>query len=269
MALIDGFSHLVVQVTDLDRSEKFYQEVFGLDPVGRNLVNEEGPNSLLTMNTGQMVLLVQVPKVEPFRPNSGSIHHAWLLTDDQFARAQQRLKAMGFSIEDSREEFRAMGEKSLDVFDPDGHRYQVQAYGPEAHEIIKPGVGEVECGKVDNFGVGSVTLFGQAKFFLVRLPEGFLALSRWCSHMNGQIIWQKEHWRFFCPFHGATFNRKGEFTGHLHNVGPLRLHPIEITADGRVVVDTDRVIIREQFSQDQMVPPVCGRRFCAAQVQEV
>jgi len=72
MALVEGFSHLVIQVTDLDRSEKFYQEVMGLDPVGRDLVSEEGPNSLLKMNTGQMVLLVQVPKVEPFRPNSGS-----------------------------------------------------------------------------------------------------------------------------------------------------------------------------------------------------
>ena len=58
MALVEGFSHLVIQVTNLDRSEKFYQEVMGLDPVGRDLVSEEGPNSLLKMNTGQMVLLV-------------------------------------------------------------------------------------------------------------------------------------------------------------------------------------------------------------------
>lgn len=269
MALIDGFSHLVVQVTDLDRSEKFYREVFGLDPVGRNLVNEQGPNALLKMNTGQMVLLVQVPKVEPFRPNSGSIHHAWYLTIEQYERAQKRLNSMGFDIEDSREEFRAMGEKSMDVFDPDGHRYQVQAYGPEAHDIIKPGVGEVECGSVDDFQVGSVTLFAKGKFFLVRLPEGFLALSRWCSHMNGQIIWQKEHWRFFCPFHAATFDRKGEFTGHLRNVGPLRFHPVHIAANGNVLVDTERVILRKEYRTDQVVPPLCGAEFCAVQVQEV
>lgn len=269
MALIDGFSHLVIHVTELDRSEKFYQEVFGLEPVGRDLVSEEGPNSLLKTNTGQMVLLVQVDKVEPFRPNSGSIHHAWLLTIEQYERAQRRLKTMGFDIEDSREEFRAMGEKSMDIFDPDGHRFQIQAYGPEAHEIIKPGVGAVDCGKVDNFAVGSVTLFAKGKFFLVRLPEGFLALSRWCSHMNGQIIWQKEHWRFFCPFHAATFNRKGEFTGHLNNVGPLRVHPVLVTEAGDVRVDTERVIIRKEYQDDQVVPVVCGKEFCAAQVEEV
>jgi len=113
MALVDGFSHLVVQVTDLDRSENFYQEVLGLDLVGRGLVSEQGPNSLLKMNTGQMVLLVQVAKVEPFRPNSNSIHHAWLLTVEQYQRAQARLKALGYNIEDSREEFRALGERSL------------------------------------------------------------------------------------------------------------------------------------------------------------
>ena len=86
MALVDGFSHLVVQVTDLDRSEKFYQELLALDPVGRNLVNETGPNALLKTNTGQMVLLIQVPEVEPFRPSSNSIHHAWLLTVEQYKK---------------------------------------------------------------------------------------------------------------------------------------------------------------------------------------
>ena len=30
MALVEGFSHLVIQVTNLDRSETFYQEVLGL-----------------------------------------------------------------------------------------------------------------------------------------------------------------------------------------------------------------------------------------------
>ena len=269
MALVGGFSHLVVQVTDLDRSEKFYQEVLGLDPIGRDLVKEEGPNSLLKMNSGQMVLLVQVPKVEPFRPNSSSIHHAWLLTVEQYKRAQQRLKAIGVDIDDSRAQFRALGERSMDVFDPDGHRYQVQAFGPEANRVIKPSVGKVTCGKVEDFEVGSVTPFNQGNFFLVRLEEGFLALSRWCAHKNGQIRWEKEHWRFFCPLHGATYNRRGEFTGHMPDVGPLRLNPVTITEDGSIVVDTGVAVIRKGFSPDQVVPGACGAEFCAANVQQV
>ena len=132
MSLVDGFSHLVVHVTDLDRSEKFYHDVFGLDVVGRDLVSDEGPNSLMAMNTRQRILLVKVDKVVPFRPNSSSIHHAWYLTPEQYDRAQVRLQAQGLDITDSRQEFRALGERSFDVFDPDGHRYQVQSYGPEA-----------------------------------------------------------------------------------------------------------------------------------------
>src|SRR5918995_6764934 len=219
MALVDGFSHLVVQVTDLDRSEKFYQEVLGLDLVGRGLVNEEGPNSLLKMNTGQMVLLVQVPKVEPFRPNSNSIHHAWLLTVEQYKRAQERLKARGYNIEDSREEFRALGERSLDVHDPDGHRYQVQTHGPEATKIIRPSAGKVHCGNIEDFAVGSVTPFSKGTFFLLRVEEGFFALSRWCTHRNGQVNWEKEHWRFFLALATPTNNSPGEIIRHMQQVG--------------------------------------------------
>lgn len=269
MALVDGFSHLVVQVTDLDRSEKFYQEVLALDLVGRDLVNEDGANSLLKTNTGQMVLLVQVAQVEPFRPNSNSIHHAWLLTIEQYKRAQGRMKAFGYSIEDSREEFRAMGERSMDIFDPDGHRYQIQAHGPEATQIIRPSAGKVNCGKLEQFEVGSVTPFSKAMFFLVRLHDGFLAVSSWCTHRNGQLRWEKEHWRFYCPFHSATYDRRGEFTGHLENVGPLRLHPVAIANDGSVMVDTSAIFVRKNYHPDQAVAAACGAQFCAADVDRV
>jgi catechol 2,3-dioxygenase-like lactoylglutathione lyase family enzyme len=269
MAFVDAFSHLVVQVTDLDRSEKFYQEVLGLDVVGRDLVREEGPNSLLKTNTGQMVLLIQVPDVEPFRPNSNSIHHAWLLTVEQYRRAQERMKAFGYSIEDSREEFRAMGERSMDIYDPDGHRYQVQAHGPEATQIIRPSSGKIDCGRIADFEIGSVTSFSKAMFFLVRLNEGFLALSSWCTHRNGQLKWEKEHWRFYCPFHSATYDRRGEFTGHLENVGPLRLHPVTITNDGNVIVDTSEVLVRKTHESSHIVPAACGAAFCGANVEHI
>ena len=101
MALVDGFSHLVVHVTDLDRSEKFYQDVFGLDVVGRNLVSDEGENSLLAMNTRQRILLVKVDEVVPFRPNRSSIHHAWLLTPEH-QLAEQTLQLLPENCRDQR-----------------------------------------------------------------------------------------------------------------------------------------------------------------------
>ncbi len=254
MASVDGFSHLVVHVTDLDRSEKFYQDVFGLDLIGRNLVNDEGENSLLAMNTRQRILLVKMPEVVPFRPNSSSIHHAWYLTPEQFDRAEARLQALGLDITDSRKDFRAMGERSFDVFDPDGHRYQVQSQGADAKEIIKENVGEIACGNVADYPVGAVKAFVKGKFFLVRLPDGLLAVSRWCTHMNGLLSWRKEHWQFYCPMHGAVYNRKGQCTTFGRDLPPLRLHPITIAADGAITVRPDEVIVRDEFDPSQLTP---------------
>lgn len=254
MTVIQGFSHLTVEVTDLDRSEKFYQDVFGLDLVGRDLVADDRPTSLLAMNTRQRVLLVKVDAVTPFRPNSSSIHHGWYLNPDQFDRAMKRLESMGFNITDSRAGFRAVGERSIDVFDPDGHRYQVQSYGPEAKEVKVEPIGELDCGKVDDYKVGDVKYVGKGRFFLVRLENGFHALSRWCTHMNGQLKWQQEHWQFYCPMHGVTYDRRGVCTS-LRRATPMRTHPVTISDDGTIKVNPGIAHERDDFDSSSLVPP--------------
>lgn len=246
-AAISGFSHLYVEVTDLDRSEKFYHEIIGLDLLGRGLVNEEGRNSTLALNTRHRVILVEVDEVEPFRPNSSSIHHAWYLTADQFDRAQARMKASGYEVGDNRAQFRAVGERSMDIFDPDGHRYQIQSFGAEASDYIIENVGEIACGVASDYAVGDVRQFGRGKFFVVRLEDGFIAYSRWCTHKNGLLTWQPEHWRFYCPMHGVTYNRKGENTSFCHDVSALRMHPLVLSDDGVITVRPDEVIERDGF----------------------
>jgi Rieske Fe-S protein len=241
-AVVDGFSHLTVMVTDLERSEKFYQDVFGLDLVGRNLVAEDSPNSLLAMNTRQRVVLVQAPTVEAARPNSNTIHHAWLLTPEQFARAQDRLQGLGFDITDSRKQFRALGENTMDVVDPDGHWYQVQSYGPEAKQVIVENVGPIECGHVDDYAVGGVKTFMKGKFFLVRRSDGFVAFSRWCTHMNGLLSWKREHWQFYCPMHNAAYNRDGQCVSFGPHQSPLRRHPVSVADDGAITVRPDEIL---------------------------
>ncbi len=258
MAAIDGFSHMVVQVTDLDRSEAFYHDVLGLDLLGRDLVAEEGPNSLLAMNTRQRILLVQVAEVEPFRPNSNTIHHAWLLTIEQFERTKERMESLGYDISDSRAQFRALGENNMDIYDPDGHRYQIQAYGPETAEIIIDNVGKIECGKVEDFALGAVKPFVKGKFFLVRLEGGFLALSRRCTHLNGLLTWKKEHWHFYCPMHGAIYDRKGETVRDCRGLKPLHLHPVTITEDGTIFVEPDKVVERDSYDPGQLAPGDVG-----------
>lgn len=261
MAVNGAFSHLIIEVSDLDRSEAFYRDVIGLDVLGRNLVAENHPNSLLAMNTRQRVLLVEVDEVPPYPASGGSIHHAWLLNIDQFARARDRLEAQGYETGiDPRQSFRAVGEYNMDIHDPDGNRFQIQAFGEESKEILASGAGIVACGKTDEFEIGSVTRFGEGRFFLVRNDDGFLALSAWCTHKNGLTIWQKESWHFYCPFHGAKFDRSGCYRGHM-GCKPLRLNPVDIGDDGTVFVDTDRFFTRKSYSVSQAVPARPGARF--------
>ena len=252
------FSHFLIEVTDLDRSEAWYRDVIGMDVLGRNLTAEPEPHSLLQMNTGQLFILVQKDTVEARRPGSSSIHHGFLLTPNQYCRAQERLKAFGYDIADTREQFRARGEYSMDIYDPDDHRYQIQAYGPEAHEILLPGVGVVDCGPASAYRAGQVKLFKNGNFYLVRLKDGFLALTRWCRHMNGKVVWQKEHWRFWCPFHSMTYDRAGDPLWGQPDVCALRLNAESFSDDGHVLVDTDQVVDRDCYQPEQAVQPPEG-----------
>lgn len=258
-----AFSHLVVEVADLDRSEAFYRDVIGLDLLGRNLTADNRPHSLLAMNTRQRVLLVEVGDVPPYPGSGGSIHHGWLLTPEQFALARDRLEAAGYKTGiDPRQNFRAVGEYNMDIHDPDGNRFQIQAFGEEGTDILPSGAGVVDCGKIDDFALGSVTRNGKGRFFLAREEAGFLAISAWCTHKNGITVWQKESWHFYCPFHGAKFDPTGCYVGHM-GCAPMRLHPVNIDETGRVMVDTDLFYARAGYDPAQAVPAKPGAKFRA------
>lgn len=268
-ALNGAFSHLTIEVSDLDKSEAFYRDVIGLDVIGRNLVAENRPTSLLAMNTRQRVLLVEVPEVPPYPASGGSIHHAWLLTIDQFAKARDRLEALGYETGiDPRQSFRAVGEYNMDIHDPDGNRFQIQAFGEESTEILASGAGTLSCGRIGEFPVGSVTRFPEGRFFLARNDEGFLALSAWCTHKNGITIWQKESWHYYCPFHGAKFDSNGVFKGRM-GCKPLRLNPVSIADDETVMVDTDRFFARDHYAPSQAVPARPGAVFNSEGLREL
>ncbi len=254
-AAVDHFSHLVVGVTDLDRSEAWYRDVLGLDVLGRDLTAEERPHCVLRTNTRQLVILVENKDFKR-RPRN-SRHQAFLVTPNAYIRAYERLQAMGHRVSDTHEGYRAVGNYSIDIMDPDGHRYQIQTYGPECHEVIPSGTGAVDCGPADSYRVGDVKPSKAGNFHLVRLREGFLAISRWCTHMNGIVVYQKPHWHFFCPYHDGTYDRRGipaPYPGNRAG-GPLWLHPITFNADGHVLVNTDAVIERKGWDPAHAVQP--------------
>ena len=113
-------------------------------------------------------------------------------------------------------------------------------------------VGKVAAGSIESFPVGSVTHNEQGKFFLVRTRDGFLALSEICTHRQGHIVYEPEHYRFYCPCHYRKFTRTGEQIAIEKDTAPLHMYAIEFV-DGQVVVDTDLSIPRMPASVDRMV----------------
>ncbi len=117
---------------------------------------------------------------------------------------------------------------------------------------IKPGAfgGRVKAGKVAEFAADSVTYFREARFYLLRLDQGYLALSRKCTQLGCVVSWVEADGHFFCPCHSAIFNRQGEVLSG-PPPRPMDLFPIEVEGDD-LYVDTSTAIQRERFKESQV-----------------
>jgi cytochrome b6-f complex iron-sulfur subunit len=110
----------------------------------------------------------------------------------------------------------------------------------------------VYAGKVNEFEVGSVNYFREARFYLVRLEAGFLALYRKCPHLGCVVPWVEVEGDFNCPCHSSLFNVVGEvLSGPAPR--PMDVFPVEVRGD-EVYVDTGQVIERGSFDPSQVTP---------------
>jgi len=244
------FNHKVVKVSDLERSERFFGEVLGLESVGRDLwPGEEGPTSTFKTQIGQYVVLVEVPSVDA----SLAEHWNFMLSPEDFADVQARLHAEGCAIGDLRQEFRAIGEMSDNYYDPDDQMMQITAIAASAYETPPSRRGKVVAGRIEDFPVGSVTHNAEGGFFIVRTQAGILALSEVCTHRQAAVCYQPEHYRFYCPRHHNKFTRTGAHLGHTPGTQPLHAYSVEFV-DGQIVVDTDTSVRRLPSEAKRMVP---------------
>ncbi len=262
--IVERISHLVLSVSDLDGSEHWYHDVMGMDILGRGLMAEPRPHSVLRMNTGTMLVLVEKDDVVPRRPGTNAVHHAFTMTPNQYRRLLEKVDEYKIDVWVDRAQYLAQGEYNVNFKDPDDHMLEVCCDAPEASEIILPNVGTLDCGPASAYKIGDVKLFKDADVYLVRLKEGFLAMSRWCTHMNGRIIWNREHWRFQCPYHHATFDRRGDLTGGQPDLDALRLYAVSFSPAGHVLVDTSEVTHRNCFEPAQAAKPPAAEATAAA-----
>ncbi len=101
----------------------------------------------------------------------------------------------------------------------------------------------------------AVTSFSTTEwFFLVRVPEGWLALYNMCTHMGCRLTWERSldgQARLVCKTDGSVYDMYGDPTRG-PAAYPLQLFPLEQDADG-VYVRTDT--LRNRLAADHAEDP--------------
>lgn len=251
---VGHFHHVVLEVSDLDRSEQFYRDTLELAPAGRGLWPDPYPNAAFRTGRGQYVVLVQVPEPKPDGPG---VHTNFLLAPERYHVIYDRLKEQERLVVDHRAEQRSVGEVSTYFNDPDGRRLQMTAFSPEAFTIPAAGRGKIVAGRLDDFPMGSVTYNADGQFYLVHLQDGILAISEVCTHRQCKVTYQSEHYRFYCPCHYRKYTRAGVQIAVKQDTPPLHTYPIAFV-DGQIVVDTDTSVARTEDEADRLVPLPAG-----------
>ena len=110
----------------------------------------------------------------------------------------------------------------------------------------------IEVGPIQGFEPDSVTAFVQGHFYLSRLKdEGFLAISRQCTHLGCTVPWVEGKKQFVCPCHASAFDITGDVVSAPAS-RPLDLYEVYIEND-RVMVNTGKRIRRSEFEPKQVV----------------
>jgi cytochrome b6-f complex iron-sulfur subunit len=131
----------------------------------------------------------------------------------------------------------------------------------------------VNAGTVTEFQMGDVKTIREGKFYVTRVPEGFIALYWKCPHLGCTVPWADgdpampgppgagdlafiDQGRFKCPCHGSIYNRYGQIIqGPAPR--PMDRFPLTIDASGRIQVETgpSKAITRPEALASEAVPP--------------
>lgn len=92
------------------------------------------------------------------------------------------------------------------------------------------------AGNPDLYPIHSVTFLLDQQVYIVRMPEGFYAVSAVCTHLGCVTQWKPDADMIACPCHGSKFKANGtKIEGPAPR--PLPHFAISLTADGELLVD--------------------------------
>jgi catechol-2,3-dioxygenase len=139
--------HIGINVTDLERSTRFYQHVFGLDVTARS--QERGREFAFLGRDGKLLITLWQQSKARFAPDRAGLHHLSFQVDsiDQVEATQKRLETLGATFVHRGIVPHAEGTTSGGIFfeDPDGTRLEI--YSPTGAEgRAAPTQGAPSCG---------------------------------------------------------------------------------------------------------------------------
>jgi cytochrome b6-f complex iron-sulfur subunit len=102
----------------------------------------------------------------------------------------------------------------------------------------------VSAGKPEQYPVDSVTLDPRFGIFVVRVPQGFYAMSAVCTHLGCLSVWKPEAGVIACPCHGSAFQRDGKvIAGPAPR--PLQWLKMWVNDEGSLMVDRSNAVVAE------------------------
>ena len=122
MTKIKGIAEIVLNVHDVEASLRFYQDVLGLEVIGR-----PGPVFLRAgdpaVSIPQMVVLFPLPPDAKGFDAPRTLHHLALeLAPEDFDEEEQRLKKLGYEIRYGQHP--VIASRTMYVDDPDGNEVE-------------------------------------------------------------------------------------------------------------------------------------------------
>jgi catechol-2,3-dioxygenase len=122
MKKINGLAEIVLHVHNMTAALKFYQEVLGLEVIGR-----PGPIFLRAgdpaVSVPQMVVLVPLPPDAADFASPRTLHHLALeLAPEDFEAEEQRLKALGYELRYGQHP--VIPSRTMYVTDPEGNEVE-------------------------------------------------------------------------------------------------------------------------------------------------
>jgi len=132
MPTITGILESALYVADLDRSRRFYGQLFGFQPMIDHdrlcAMNVAGKQVLLLFLRGASNQANPVPGgIAPAHDGAGQLHLAFSIAADELEEWRQRLERSGVEIESTVKSPR--GGTSLYFRDPDGHLLELATPG--------------------------------------------------------------------------------------------------------------------------------------------